>query len=88
MGRLPFNHGRDSSDHAHTVGHLQNVSCIRHATIAAARQVVWNTFQKRPSIHVLSIRLQFHGAMQISSRATLMGMAGMGSIKDVHQQHV
>ena len=88
MGRLPFNHGRDSSDHAHTVGHLQDVSCIRHAAFAAARQVVWNTFQKCTSIHVLSNRLQSHGATQISSRATLMGMAGLGSIKDVHQQHV
>ena len=87
MGRLSSHHGTSPGNHAHTVGHVQDVSSLHYPALAATCQIMRSTFQECTCIHVFSNRKQFPGATQVSRRTAPMGMAGMGSIKEIYQQH-
>ena len=88
MGIMSSHHGTDSGNHAYTVGHIQDVSSLHYPALAATCQITWSTFQECTCIHVLSNRIQLLGATQVPRRTAPMGMAGMGSIKELYQQHV
>ena len=88
MGRMSPHHGTDFDNHAHSVGHIQDCSSIHHSAFTATRQAARSTFQECTCVHVISNRIQFLGATQVPTRAAPMGMAGMGSIKELYQQHV
>ncbi len=87
MGRMSSHHGTDSGNHAYTVGHVQDVSSLHYPALAATCQTMRSTLQERTCLHVLPNRKQLLGAIQVSRRTAPMGMAGMGSIKELHQQH-